>query len=109
MGTLALVNVYHEKGDKLFSLHVQHDGGSSLRKQLENIIENGRVINNLGLSTPKLGEAFLNMGCFGASLVSLLKNECGEIFITNNTNSHGIYSYTYEIRFDTDNNKIVMD
>jgi hypothetical protein len=108
MGTLALVNIYHENGNKLFSLHVQHDGGPSLRKKIENIIENGRVINNLGLSTPKLGNAFLNMGCFGASLVALLKNECGEIFITNNTNELGLYSYTYEIRYDNENNKIVM-
>jgi len=109
MGTLALVNVYNENGDRLFSLHVQHDGGPSLRKRLENIIENGRYINTLGLSTPKLGEAFLNMGCFGASLIALLKNGCGDIYITNNTNTLGLYSYIYDIRFNYDTNKIVIN
>jgi hypothetical protein len=109
MGTLALVNVYNENGDRLFSLHVQHDGGSSLKKRLENIIDNGRLIGNLGLTKPKLGEAFLSMGCFGASLIALLKNECGDIYITNNTNTLGLYSYTYDIRFDYETNKIVMN
>ena len=56
MGTLALVNVYNENGDRLFSLHVQHDGGSLLKKRLENIIDNGRLIGNLGLTKQKLGE-----------------------------------------------------
>lgn len=109
MGTIALISVLDESGDKLMKIHTQHDGGTHLKSILDSLITNGRYINSLGLSTPKLGESFLGMGCFAATLVSHLKKECGNVFITNNTNDSGIYDYTYNIRYDNKNKKIIIE
>lgn len=108
MATSALVNVHNENNDLLMSIHVQHDGGERLKINLERIIKEGRYINSLSFSNPVLGEAFLGMGCFAATLVSKLKKDCGDVFITKNTNALNMYDFTYDIHFDIENNKIVM-
>lgn len=108
MATNALINVYDENDGLLISIHVQHDGGKTLKTNLDRIIKSGRYINNLAFSTPPLGEAFLGMGCFASSLVAKLKKECGGVFITKNTNALNLYDYTYDIRFDNQNSKIVI-
>lgn len=108
MATTALISILHENGEKLCNIHVQHDGGDFLKKKLKRIIKDGRYINNLGFNIPKLGEAFLSMGCFAATLIVSLKKECGDVYITNNTNSLGLYDFTYEISFDPENKQIIL-
>lgn len=108
MATTALINIYNEKDDLLISIHVQHDGGDRLKTKLERFINDGRYINSLSFNTPKLGDAFLGMGCFAASLITKLKTECGDVFITKNTNTLDLYNYVYNISFDNEKNKIVM-
>jgi hypothetical protein len=108
MATSALINIYDENDNHLLGIHIQYDGGKILKTNLDRIIKEGRYINALSLSTPVLGEAFLGMGCFAASLISILKKECGNVFITKNTNALNMYDYTYDIRFDNEKNKIVM-
>lgn len=108
MATNALINVYDEKDGLLMSIHVQHDGGKRLKSKLERIINDGRYIDKISFNTPRLGDAFLGMGCFAASLVAKLKIECGDVFITKNTNALNFYDYTYDIRFDGEKDKIVM-
>lgn len=109
MGTIALITVFDEDGDKLLGIHVQHDGGKYLKTKLETIISNGYYVNSLGLSEPLLGKKFLGMGCFAATLITHLKKECGNVHITNNTNHLGMYDYTYNISFDSSNRKIILE
>ncbi len=108
MATSALVNVQNENNELLMSIHVQHDGGERLKTNLDRIIKEGRYINYLSFSNPVLGEAFLGMGCFAASLIAKLKTECGDVFITKNTNANNMYDFVYNIHFDEENKKIVM-
>ena len=108
MATTALINIYNEKDDLLISIHIQHDGGKRLKTKLERFINDGRYIDAISFTTPRLGDAFLGMGCFAASLITKLKTECGDTFITKNTNVLNLYDYVYDIRFDNEKNKIVM-
>ena len=101
MATTALINIYNEKDDLLISIHIQHDGGKRLKTKLERFINDGRYIDAISFTTPRLG-------CFAASLITKLKTECGDVFITKNTNVLNLYDYVYDIRFDNEKNKIVM-
>lgn len=109
MGTIALITVFDEDGDKLLGIHVQHDGGNYLKTKLETIISNGRYVNSLGLTKSSLGKQFLGMGCFAATLITHLKKECGGVHITTNTNHSNIYDYTYNISFNAENRKIILE
>lgn len=82
MATRASI-VMKENGKPMMAVYKHWDGyPSGLGKTLESIISGGTITNGLS-GNPKMGEAFNGAGCLFASIISLLKERPGDVYITN--------------------------
>ena len=81
MATRASI-VMKEKGKPMMAVYKHWDGyPSGLGKTLESIISGGTITNGLS-GSPKMGEAFNGAGCLFASIIALLKQGPGDVYVT---------------------------
>lgn len=82
MATRASI-IMKEEGKPMLAIFKHWDGyPNGLGKQLKDIIEGGKITNGLG-SNSKLGQVFNGAGCLFASIISILKEAPGDVYITN--------------------------
>jgi len=81
MATRASI-VMKENGKPMVAVYKHWDGyPSGLGKSLEEIIMGGKITNGLGTER-KLGEVFNGAGCLFASIISILKEQPGDVYMT---------------------------
>ncbi len=97
MATRALI-VMKEEGKPMLSVYKHWDGyPSGLGKSLEEIVMGGQITNGLGIK-PELGKVFNGAGCLFASIISILKDKPGDVYITSlDSVGNSGEEYIYEI------------
>lgn len=81
MATRASI-VMKEEGKPMLAVYKHWDGyPSGLGKSLEEIVMGGQITNGLGIN-PELGKVFNGAGCLFASIISILKDRPGDVYIT---------------------------
>ena len=81
MATRASV-IMKENGKPMLAVYKHWDGyPNGLGKKLESIINGGKLTNGLS-GSPKMGEAFNGAGCLFASIIALLKEGPGDVYMT---------------------------
>ena len=97
MATRASI-VMKENGKPMMAVYKHWDGyPNGLGKELKEIIDGGKLTNGLS-GKPKIGEAFNGAGCLFASIIALLKQCPGDVYVTSldSVGSAG-EEYIYEI------------
>ena len=106
MATRASI-VMKEKGKPMMAVYKHWDGyPSGLGKQLESIISGGTLTNGLS-GKPKMGEAFNGAGCLFASIIAILKQNPGDVYITS-LESVGKSGEEYVYEIDVNDTKVEL-
>ena len=97
MATRASI-VMKEEGKPMLAVYKHWDGyPSGLGKSLEEIVMGGQITNGLGIN-PELGKVFNGAGCLLASIISILKDKPGDVYITSlDSVGNSGEEYIYEI------------
>jgi hypothetical protein len=97
MATRASI-VMKEEGKPILSVYKHWDGyPSGLGKSLEEIVMGGQITNGLGINS-ELGKVFNGAGCLFASIISILKDKPGDVYITSlDSVGNSGEEYIYEI------------
>lgn len=97
MATRASI-IMKEEGKPILAIYKHWDGyPNGLGKELKDIIDGGKITDGLGSNT-KLGQVFNGAGCLFSSIISILKKQPGDVYITSidNVGKSG-EEYIYEI------------
>lgn len=106
MATRASI-IMKEEGKPMLAIYKHWDGyPSGLGKSLEEIIMGGQITNGLGMN-PELGKVFNGAGCLFASIISILKEKPGDVYITN-LDSVGKSGEEYIYEIDVVDNKVSL-
>lgn len=99
MSTRASIKVKDQNNNTLLTMYKHGDGyPNGIQKDIEEIINNGRLVNSLS-SLVTIGQVFNGFECFTASLVTLLKEQPGNIYnIPESDYGNRGEDYLYEIR-----------
>ena len=97
MATRASI-IMKENGKPMVAVYKHWDGyPSGLGKSLEEIIMGGQITHGLGLNS-ELGKVFNGAGCLFASIVSILKEKPGDVYMTSiDSVGRSGEEYIYEI------------
>ena len=96
MATNATIAI-KEKGKTLCNLYVHWDGyWDGLGKDIVNIISKGKLQNGLG-GDRTLGLQFNGGGCLAATLITKLKTEPGNVYLTDNNTENESNHYDLKI------------
>jgi len=97
MATRASI-IMKENGKPMMAVYKHWDGyPDGLGKDLKTIIDSGRLTNGLGTKS-ELGKVFNGAGCLFASIISILKKEPGDVYITSlDSVGRSGEEYVYEI------------
>jgi len=101
MATSASVTI--KEGKKtLVNLYVHSDGyGHGLGMKLLSIISNGKMTNGIRFDIDqKLGSQFNGAGCLAASIISILKNEPGNLYVTSGKEEDCDHEYIVAVKKD---------
>lgn len=96
MATSALIRIY-ERNTLLVTIY-KHWDGNTVGDKIRQIIEAGQCGNGIPSGKRELGSFFNGAGCLASSIIAMLKQCPGDVYITNNVHS-GDVNYVYEVRY----------
>lgn len=106
MATRASI-IMKENGKPMMAVYKHWDGyPDGLGKDLKTIIDGGRLTNGLGMNS-ELGKVFNGAGCLFASIIAILKQNPGDVYITS-LESVGKSGEEYVYEIDVNDTKVEL-
>jgi hypothetical protein len=99
MATSALIRIY-ERNTLLVTIY-KHWDGNTVGDTIKQIIKAGQCGNGIPANKRELGSFFNGAGCLASSVIAMLKQSPGDVYITNNVQP-GDVNYVYEVRYKTE-------
>jgi hypothetical protein len=98
MSTSASI-ILKDRGQTVATIYKHWDGyiQDGLGDQLVDMLHSGSVAEGLGPDDKKLGEVYNGAGCLFASIVALLKDTPGDVYLVAAGSTGGDYTYTLDV------------
>lgn len=106
MLTPAIISIYDNH--RLLVKVYKHYDGSAVAETITEILKRAKTGNGIPPSFKELGSFFNGPGCLAASIIAILKQGPGDIYIVEPETSQKNIDYVFDIIYNTANNSIIF-